>query len=77
MRGVLFNADAELKVWLDEFFNSQPRDFYQRGIESLAERWEKIINSDDTLFKINLLKSTTFIQTLVVSLYIKTTFEML
>ncbi|XP_025263027.1 aminopeptidase Q-like [Camponotus floridanus] len=31
MRGVSFNTDAELRAWLDEFFESKPGDFYQRG----------------------------------------------
>ena len=46
MRGVLFKTDAELKAWLDEFFESKPGKFYLRGIENLVERWEKVVNSD-------------------------------
>ena len=32
MRRVSFDTDAELRAWLDEFFESKPGDFYQRGI---------------------------------------------
>ena len=45
MRGVSFNTDAELRVWLDELFESRPGDFYQRGIEHLVERWEEVVNN--------------------------------
>ena len=40
-----FNNDAELKTWLDEFFESTPGDFYKRGIENLVERWKKVVNN--------------------------------
>ena len=42
MRGVSFNSDAELRAWLDEFFESKSNDFYQKVIENLAKRWEKL-----------------------------------
>jgi len=37
--------NAELRVWLDEFFESKPGDFYKRGIENLVERWEEVVNN--------------------------------
>ena len=37
MQGILFSIDVELRAWLDEFFESKPGDFYQRGIENLME----------------------------------------
>lgn len=45
LRGVSFNNDGELQVWLAEFFESRPGDFYQRGIEKLVERWEEVVNN--------------------------------
>ena len=44
MCGVSFNNGAELRAWLDEFFESNPGDIYQRGIENLIERWEEVVN---------------------------------
>ena len=38
---VSFNNDAELKTWLDRFFESKTKDFYREGIEKLVERWGK------------------------------------
>ena len=44
MRRVSFNTDAELRAWLDEFFESKLGDFY-RGIENLVECWEEVVNN--------------------------------
>ena len=46
MHGILFNNDAELRAWLDEFFKSKSSDFYQRGIENLVKHWEEVVNSN-------------------------------
>ena len=46
MCGVLFNTDAELRAWLDEFFELKPGDFCQRGIENLVNRWKEVINNN-------------------------------
>ena len=45
MGEVSFNNDAELKTWLDEFFESTPGDFYKRGIDNLVEHWKKVVNN--------------------------------
>lgn len=37
MRAHLFNTDAELRAWLDEFFQSKPVDFYQRNRNVIVE----------------------------------------
>ena len=39
MCGVSFNSDAELRAWLDEFFESKSNNFYRKGIENLVESW--------------------------------------
>ena len=44
--GVPFNNDVELKTWLEQFSDSEPTDFYSRGIEKLVERWEEVVNND-------------------------------
>ena len=44
MNGVSFKNDAELRAWLDEFFESESNDFYQKGIGNLVERWEKVVD---------------------------------
>ena len=46
LRGVSFNNDAELRAWLDKFFESRPEDFYRRGIEKLVERWEEVVKNN-------------------------------
>jgi hypothetical protein len=40
LRGVSFNNDAVLQIWVDEFFKAKPADFFKRGIKSLLESWE-------------------------------------
>ena len=45
MRAVSFNTNAELRAWLDEFFESKLGDFYQRGNENLLEQWEEVVNN--------------------------------
>ena len=45
LRGVSFNNNEEVKMWLDEFFESKPTDFYCRGVEKLVKRWEEVVNS--------------------------------
>jgi [histone H3]-lysine36 N-dimethyltransferase SETMAR len=45
MHGVTFSTDAELRVWLDYFFDKRPCDFYRHGIENLVERWEEVVNN--------------------------------
>ena len=37
-------SHAELKAWLDEFFQSKTKDFYREGIEKLVERWGKVVD---------------------------------
>lgn len=37
-RGVPLNSDVELKTLLEEFFESNPKEFYCWGIEELVER---------------------------------------
>ncbi|GFS60844.1 hypothetical protein TNCV_2002191 [Trichonephila clavipes] len=37
-----FNIDAEVRTWLHEFYESKPRNFYQRGIENFVEHWKKL-----------------------------------
>ena len=34
-----------IRAWLDEFFESKSDDLYQRGIESVIERWEEVVNN--------------------------------
>ena len=46
MRGISFDSDAELRVWLYEFFESKSNNFYRKGIENLVERWEKVVDTN-------------------------------
>jgi len=45
MRGVSFNPDAELRAWLDEFFESKLGGWFLPTIENLVERWEGVVNN--------------------------------
>lgn len=45
MPSVSFNTDADLRLRLDEFFESKQSDFYQRVTENLFERWEEVANN--------------------------------
>ena len=47
MGGVSLNTDAELRVWLDEIFESKASDFYQRCYENLVELWKEVINNNN------------------------------
>ena len=40
-------SHAELKAWLDEFFQSKTKDFYREGIEKLVERWGKVVDMNE------------------------------
>ncbi|EZA49301.1 Histone-lysine N-methyltransferase SETMAR [Ooceraea biroi] len=33
-------------LWLEDFFAQKSRDFYKRGIMSLPERWQKVVDQD-------------------------------
>lgn len=45
LRGVSFDDEADLQIWLQEWFASKDRAFYRHGIEKLVERWTEVINS--------------------------------
>jgi hypothetical protein len=45
LRGVSFSNDAELQNWLDDFLTAKPADFFKRGIGTLPERWEAVVNN--------------------------------
>ncbi|KAK6018491.1 hypothetical protein OSTOST_15919 [Ostertagia ostertagi] len=38
--------NSELKVWLDDFFETRPEGFYRRGFEKLVHRWEEVVNNE-------------------------------
>ena len=46
MRKVSFNSDAQLRAWLDGFFELKSNDFYRKGIKNLVERWEKVVDTN-------------------------------
>ena len=41
-----FVDEESLKNDLSAFFASKPPNFYRRGIEALASRWQMVVNSD-------------------------------
>ena len=41
----IFKNEAELKNFIQDFFDSQPSAFYAKGINMLPERWQQFIDS--------------------------------
>ena len=46
LREKKFDDESNFKTDLVEFFNQKSRDFYERGIFSLPERWRLVVDSD-------------------------------
>lgn len=44
--GQHFKSHDEIKLWVAHFCDSQPEEFYRRGIHSLRSRWTKVIEGD-------------------------------
>ncbi|MEZ0498439.1 hypothetical protein [Sphingomonas sp. IW22] len=45
LRGVTFDCDEDVRIWLEEWFSSKDQAFYRYGIEKLPKRWETVINN--------------------------------
>ena len=45
LQGTLFLDENILRTLLD-YFNSNPRDFYRRGIEKLLQHWQTVVNCE-------------------------------
>lgn len=45
-----FDGEDDLKSDLSNFFNQKPKEFYERGIRSLPERWRQVVDNDGTYF---------------------------
>ena len=43
-----FDDRQALQEDLEQFFESQPRDFWEKGIHSLPERWQTVVEQDGT-----------------------------
>jgi [histone H3]-lysine36 N-dimethyltransferase SETMAR len=39
----IYTEVESIKKYLDSYFSSRPESFYKRGMQSLPERWEKVI----------------------------------
>lgn len=46
LREKKFNDETDIKIEIDTFFNQKSKDFYERGILSLPERWQQVIDTD-------------------------------
>ena len=46
LREKKFDNESSLKMDLAEFFRQKSKDFYERGIFSLPERWRQVVHSD-------------------------------
>ena len=46
-----FRSYEEVKNWIDSWIASKDDQFFQRGIRTLPERWEKVIASDGQYFE--------------------------
>ena len=41
-----FKNNDEVKIWVSNYFESQPREFFENGIRSLRARWRRVIDND-------------------------------
>jgi histone-lysine N-methyltransferase SETMAR len=48
LREKKFNDENDVKMELANFFGQKSKDFYERGILSLSERWRQVIDSSGT-----------------------------
>jgi len=46
LREKKFNDETDIKIEIDTFFNQKSKDFSERGILSLPERWQQVIDTD-------------------------------
>lgn len=45
IQGISFPNENALQIWLDDFFNAKPPNFYKREIEKLLQRWQIVVYS--------------------------------
>lgn len=50
MTDIEFENEAELDLWIHDFFSSKPHEFYSDGIQKLPEKWQKVIENDGDYF---------------------------
>lgn len=50
LSGREFDSLEAIKTYLDDFFDHRPRDFYQRGIFQLPDRWRRVIQKNGSYF---------------------------
>jgi histone-lysine N-methyltransferase SETMAR len=50
LRNKRYSIDTELKTDIQSFFDSKDANFYHRGIFSLVERWQKVVDSNGDYF---------------------------
>ncbi|GFY29008.1 mariner Mos1 transposase [Trichonephila clavipes] len=46
-----FRSYEEVKNWIDSWITSKDDQFFQRGIRTMPERWEKVVASDGQCFE--------------------------
>lgn len=46
LREKTFDREDQVKTYLNTFFDSQPKEFYTRGIHLLPTRWQQVIDND-------------------------------
>jgi hypothetical protein len=50
LKGHRFQSDDEVKERVRDFFMQQPKSFYEKGIESLTQRWDLCLNNHGDYF---------------------------
>ena len=50
LRDKTFEKEEDVKTYLDDFFDSKKRKFYQEGIESLRDRWRWVVDNKGQYF---------------------------
>ena len=46
LRDMHFDEPSNIESYLEDFFRSQPQEFYREGIRSLAKRWQMVVDND-------------------------------
>lgn len=46
LEGKNFKNQEEVQFWVSNFFESQPAEFFEKGIHSLRARWRKVIDNN-------------------------------
>ena len=47
LAGEHFDSEEAVKNWLEKFFDSKPKSYYERGIRKLPVKWAEAVNNNE------------------------------